>query len=83
MEALRPIANVVKLSGCDVPEWMLGPLGPLLRDPSIAEIMVNRHDQIFVERSGQLLYTGMKFESENCLGRLGEAGDDGMSPLAT
>ena len=23
MEALRPIANVVKLSGCDVPEWML------------------------------------------------------------
>lgn len=51
----------------DVPEWMLGPLGPLLRDPSIAEIMVNRHDQIFVERSGQLLYTGMKFESEKLL----------------
>ena len=29
-----------------------GPLEPYLRDPSISEIMVNGHDQIYVERDG-------------------------------
>ncbi len=32
----------------------LGPLEELLDDDSVTEIMVNRHDQIFVERAGRL-----------------------------
>ena len=32
----------------------LGVLQPLIDDPSVSEIMVNRHDQIYVERAGSL-----------------------------
>jgi septum site-determining protein MinD len=39
----------------------LGPLEDFLADPSITEIMVNRHDQIYVERKGRLELTDAKF----------------------
>src|SRR5690606_23483055 len=32
----------------------LGPLEALLHDPTITEIMVNRYDEIYVEREGRL-----------------------------
>ena len=32
----------------------LGPLEPLLRDPTISDILVNTHRQVFVERGGML-----------------------------
>ena len=32
----------------------LGVLQPLIEDPSVSEIMVNRHDQIYVEQEGSL-----------------------------
>src|SRR5688572_8307685 len=32
----------------------LGPLEPLLRDPTISDILVNTHKQVFVERKGVL-----------------------------
>src|ERR1700730_8115060 len=32
----------------------LGPLEPLLKEPSISDILVNRHDKGFIERKGQL-----------------------------
>ena len=32
----------------------LGPLEALLRDPAVSDILVNRHDLIFVEREGKL-----------------------------
>src|SRR5258705_1795249 len=32
----------------------LGPLEPLLRDPSISDILVNTHRHVFVERGGTL-----------------------------
>lgn len=41
----------------------LGPLEQLLADPSIDEIMVNGHQQIWVERHGQLEASGVRFES--------------------
>jgi septum site-determining protein MinD len=39
----------------------LGPLEDLLADPAVTEIMVNRHDQIYVERKGKLMLTDAKF----------------------
>ena len=36
----------------------LGPLEHLLADPEITEIMVNRADQIYVERDGRLERSG-------------------------
>ena len=32
----------------------LGPLEPLLKDPSISDILVNRFDRIYIERAGKL-----------------------------
>ena len=42
----------------------LGPLEDLLADPGISEIMVNRHDQVFVERSGRLTPSPTRFRDE-------------------
>jgi septum site-determining protein MinD len=39
----------------------LGPLEDLLRDGTVTEIMVNRHDQIYVERKGRLELTDARF----------------------
>lgn len=45
----------------------LGPLEPLLGDPAITEIMVNRYDEIFVERAGTLQPHEAFFSSEQSL----------------
>lgn len=44
-----------------------GPLQRYLDDPSVTEIMVNRADQIYVERHGQLFMTDTKFANEDAL----------------
>jgi len=46
-----------------------GPLEPYLRDPDVTEIMVNGHDQIYVERDGRLHPTGASFADEAHLRR--------------
>ena len=38
-----------------------GPLEPLLADPSITDILVNRFDQVFVERRGKLERSAVRF----------------------
>ncbi len=43
----------------------LGPLEPLLADPSVTEIMVNGPRQIYVERKGKLERTNLTFESND------------------
>jgi pilus assembly protein CpaF len=48
----------------------LGPLEVLLRDPEISEIMVNRPEQIFVERRGRIELTNLAFEDEDSLRRV-------------
>lgn len=45
----------------------LGPLEPLLADPGVTEIMVNRHDEIFVERAGRLVRDAASFSSEQAV----------------
>jgi len=42
----------------------LGPLEPLLADAGISEIMVNRHDEIYIERAGRLWRHDAAFSSE-------------------
>jgi pilus assembly protein CpaF len=45
----------------------LGPLEALLADESVTEVMVNRHDQIFVERGGRLLPHATQFTSDRAV----------------
>jgi len=45
----------------------LGPIEPLLADPSISDILINRYNQIYVERSGHLELTDISFISEEHL----------------
>jgi pilus assembly protein CpaF len=42
----------------------LGPLEPLLADPSVADILVNGHKQVFVERYGRLELTPVRFKDD-------------------
>ncbi|WP_284976390.1 CpaF family protein [Arthrobacter sp. efr-133-TYG-104] len=44
-----------------------GPLQRLLEDPSVTEVMVNRFDQIYVERHGHLALTDLQFSSDGHL----------------
>ena len=39
----------------------LGPLEPLLEDDSVADIMVNGPDRVFVERAGRVSLSGIRF----------------------
>ncbi len=41
-----------------------GPIGPLLRDPSVSEVMVNAGGEVFVERGGHLEVTDVRFANE-------------------
>jgi pilus assembly protein CpaF len=47
-----------------------GPLQRLLDDEDVTEIMVNRMDQIFVERKGKLTLSDLRFSSEDHLRRV-------------
>ncbi len=42
----------------------LGPLEPLLKDPTISDILVNRYNKVYVERSGKLEATGLSFKDD-------------------
>jgi pilus assembly protein CpaF len=48
----------------------LGPLEPLLNDNSIADILVNTHRQVFVERAGRLERTEIQFKDDRHLTRI-------------
>ncbi|WP_414040866.1 ATPase, T2SS/T4P/T4SS family [Acidithiobacillus sp. M4-SHS-6] len=45
----------------------LGPLEDLLADESVTEIMVNRYDEVFIERQGQLEAAPTVFSSEQAV----------------
>jgi len=48
----------------------LGPLEPLLKDPTITDILVNGHAQMFVERFGVLERSPARFKDEKHLVRI-------------
>ena len=48
----------------------LGPLEPLLADETISDILINTHEQVYVERGGELELTGVRFADEEHLLRI-------------
>ena len=48
----------------------LGPLEPLLQDPSISDILVNTHKQVYIERRGLLEMTSVRFRDDQHLLRI-------------
>jgi pilus assembly protein CpaF len=48
----------------------LGPLEPLLQDPTISDILVNGHKQVYVERKGLLEITNVCFRDDSHLLRI-------------
>ena len=48
----------------------LGPIEPLLRDTTINDILINTHKQVYVERSGMLELTDVRFADEAHLLRI-------------
>ena len=45
----------------------LGPLESLLKDPTISDILVNRHNRIYIERVGKLELTSLTFKNDQHL----------------
>ena len=62
------VINEVERRGLirDIQHEMLGfgPLEPLLADPSISDILVNSHSQVYVERAGKLERTEVRFSDD-------------------
>ncbi len=48
----------------------LGPLEPLLKDPSISDILINGHECVYVERGGMLEPLAVRFKDEQHLLRI-------------
>jgi pilus assembly protein CpaF len=48
----------------------LGPLEPLLKDPTISDILVNSHNTIYIERRGKLEATDVTFKDDEHLMRV-------------
>jgi pilus assembly protein CpaF len=67
----------------------LGPLEQLLADPGVDEVLVNRHDEVWIERAGRLQRCDLRFDDaahlrdviERILGPLGRRVDE-LSPMA-
>jgi pilus assembly protein CpaF len=47
-----------------------GPIQGLLEDPTISEVMVNRFNQVYIERDGKLLETHVHFDSDEHIFRV-------------
>ena len=48
----------------------LGPIEPLLKDDGIADILINTHRKVFIERNGRLEETNVRFRDEEHLLRI-------------
>jgi pilus assembly protein CpaF len=48
----------------------VGPLAPLMADPAVTDILVNRYDLVFIERFGQIERTEVRFRDTEHLTRI-------------
>jgi len=48
----------------------LGPLEPLLKDDTITDILINTHEQVYIERRGRLELTDVRFQDTRHLLRI-------------
>ena len=48
----------------------VGPLATLMADPAVSDILVNRHDLVYIERFGQLEETSVRFRDNDHLVRI-------------
>jgi pilus assembly protein CpaF len=48
----------------------LGPIEPLLKDDGVADILINTHNQVYIEKAGQLIQTPIRFKDEAHLLRI-------------
>ena len=48
----------------------VGPLAPLMADPAVTDVLVNRFDQVYIERFGRLEKTGVRFRDPDHLVRI-------------
>jgi pilus assembly protein CpaF len=64
----------MQCSVADLADWIdgWGPLSALMRDPDVTDILVNGPRQVWVERSGALVFEGALFQSTEELVRLVE-----------
>jgi pilus assembly protein CpaF len=42
----------------------LGPIEPILKDPTVTDILINTHERVYVERNGQLEAAPVRFRDE-------------------
>ncbi len=45
----------------------LGPLEPLIKDPTISDILVNTYDQVYIERDGKIEKSDVRFKDDRHL----------------
>ena len=50
----------------------LGPIGPLLRDPEVSDILINGPQSVYVERKGQLSRTEIRFRDAEHIVRIAQ-----------
>ena len=67
MHRKRPAQKGILLQNVLDEVFGFGPLGPLLRDPSVGDICVNSVTSVFVERHGRLEKTSVVFENDRHL----------------
>ena len=48
----------------------LGPVEPLIKDPTVSDILINTHTQVYIERQGRLELTPVRFKDERHLLRI-------------
>jgi pilus assembly protein CpaF len=48
----------------------LGPIEPLIKDPTVSDILINTYNQVYVERKGRLQLTPVRFKDDRHLLRI-------------
>lgn len=99
-QIIELIRELVEQEGADLPRlkrgllvtelstdvWGYGPIQPFIEDDTVTEIMVNRFDQVYIERNGKVIKTDVRFRNDEhvknviqkIVGPLGRRVDESM-----